>query len=559
MSFVTSTDYHQLGIILGYDAEKMKAKFRSREGLSSLRVQQLRAVIKFFRRKLEGINLPIPNWLSAGKGKAQCIEIILQFVSARTTEIIPGYSTGLTAPSVQNYSIQQAAQIGAAQAYRSGQFPGYQTQQLRRNYRAGGYGRASTGRYSPADSSSGAQGLFNYGLQPEAKQVVSATPPDVSKVCQSSEFNDRRSPFNTILKRYTACPILPARRSRFSLELDPETVNRLHRKEGVCLHLRLFDTTKKCHQEWNKFAGVSCQINNVFKQFQQKPSAISRSKAKGYQIVKALDISLEASRKMQVVLFSQYNLTGIIAVELVTVHPIQEIAERVRRRCRDRKKCEICSASTDLLRCSRCKSAWYCGVEHQQRDWLKHQKICSPQPVQPKLKTLQSMQSIAGDEDEIVCGESRVSLRCPLTVCRIKTPVRGVNCLHPQCVDLEAFLSFSNRTSIWQCPVCMKPLKYEDLLEDDKMAEILEKTKEDVDQVRLFPDGTFVPITLEEIREEDRKSQMARASRKRKAPSNSATPIPLNKPSEWAPSVALAAPGSQLPASSPSEAVIVLD
>jgi len=107
----------------------------------------------------------------------------------------------------------------------------------------------------------------------------------------------------------------------------------------------------------------------------------------------------------------------------------------------------------------------------------------------------------------------------------------------------------------------MKPLKYEDLLEDDKMAEILEKTNDDVDQVRLFPDGTFVPITLEEIREEDRKSQMVRASRKRKAPSKSVTPVPYQKHSDWAPSVSLvdSGRGSQRPSASPSEAVIVLD
>lgn len=157
-------------------------------------------------------------------------------------------------------------------------------------------------------------------------------------------------------------------------------------------------------------------------------------------------------------------------------------------------------------------------MKHQQEDWQKHQKVCSPKSLQPQLKTLQSMWSTAGDDD-IVCGESRVSLRCPLTICRIKTPVRGVDCLHPQCVDLLAFLGFSHRTSIWQCPVCMKPLKYEDLLVDYKMADILEKAKKDVDQVKLFPNGTFVPITLREIREEDRKSQMVRASRKRKLPS----------------------------------------
>merc|ERR1712228_620901 len=87
---------------------------------------------------------------------------------------------------------------------------------------------------------------------------------------------------------------------------------------------------------------------------------------------------------------------------------------------------------------------------------------------------------------------------------------------HPQCLDLRGFLGFSNRTGVWQCPVCTKPLKFDNLVIDEKMVEILKKADEEVDQVRLFPDGNYTPITLDEIREEDRKSQMVRASKKRK-------------------------------------------
>jgi len=541
MTFLTVRDYHQLGVMLGSDAEKIRARLRSRDGLSSWRVHQLRAVIKFFRKKLEDVNHQIPQWLTTNKGKAQCIDIILQCVGALPKNVTAGYATAgtanITAPSVNGY-MQQAAQIMAAQ------------QAYRRSYGAAAdFGAAGYAMNHSATQT--AQALYNYRMHSQANKSP-AKPPDVNKVCQSLEFIQLRSPFHTILKRYTACPVLPSRRSKFTFELDPVTVNRLRCKDNVALHFRLFDTVKKCHQEWNKFAGVSLQINNVFKQFQQKPSAISGTKAKGHQIVKALDVSAEAATKMQVILFSQFTLTGIIAVELVRLHSVEEIAELIRRRCKEAKRCELCPAKTNLMRCSQCKSAWYCGLLHQQNDWPHHQKICSLQPTKPGLKTLQSIQASTGDDSgDIVCGESRISLRCPLTVCRIKTPVRGVDCLHPQCVDLDAFLGFSNRTSIWQCPVCMKPLKFGDLLVDDKMKDILEKTNEDVDQVRLFPDDTFVPITLEEIREEDRKSQMARASRKRKSPNSSVAP------SEEAASVdtALGAPAA-VPM---NEEIIVLD
>jgi len=533
MAFLSARDYRQLGDMLGSDAEKIKTRLRSRDGLKYWRVHQLRAVIKFFKSKLEDSNHHIPQWLKPSKGKAQNIDIILQCVGELPKEMT-GYTAANTAsvttPVVHNYSMQQL--LAAQEAWR----------------------RTYAGYSMDSSTSQASQAFCKYRIQSQVKQSPTE-PPDVSKVCQSLEFNQLRSPFHTIIKRYTACPILPSRRSKFSFELEPMTVTRLHRRDTIALHFRLFDTKKKCHQEWNKFAGVSVQINNVLKQFLQKPSAISGTKAKGHQIVKALDVSAEAARKMHVILFSQYNFTGIIAVELVNVHPVEEIAELVRRRCKVAKSCELCSTSTNLMRCSRCKSAWYCGVDHQQRDWENHQKICSPQPTTPGLKTLQSIQASAGDDSgDIVCSESRISLRCPLTLCRIKSPVRGVNCLHPQCVDLDAFLGFSNRTSIWQCPVCMKPLKYGDLLVDGKMADILEKTNDDVDQVRLFPDDTFVPITIEEIREEDRKSQMVRASRKRKTPSSSVTPAASEAGSSLSASV-----GTRLLAAPLNEAVIVLD
>jgi hypothetical protein len=481
--------------------------------------------------------------LTTNKGKAQCIDIILQCVGA-LPKTVTGYAAAgaanLASPVVHGY-MHQAAQIVAAQ------------QAYRRTFGTAAADFGAAGYAMNHSATHTAQALYNYRMHSQAKQSP-AKPPDVNKVCQSLDFIQLRSPFHTILKRYTACPVLPARRSKFSFELDPVTVNRLRCKDTIALHFRLFDTVKKCHQEWNKFAGVSVQINNIFKQFQQKPSANSGTKAKGHQIVKALDVSAEASTKMQVILFSQYNLTGIIAVELVRLHSVEEIAELIRRRSKEAKRCEVCPKTSNLMRCSQCKSAWYCGIQHQQDDWAQHQKICCLQPTKPGLKTLQSMQASAGDDSgDIVCGESRISLRCPLTVCRIKTPVRGVDCLHPQCVDLVAFLGFSNRTSIWQCPVCMKPLKFGDLLVDDKMADILEKTNEDVDQVRLFPDDTFVPITLEEIKEEDRKSQMARASRKRKSPSNSVVPPSSEAGLSVAP--ALGAP-TAVPM---NEEVIVLD
>ena len=103
------------------------------------------------------------------------------------------------------------------------------------------------------------------------------------------------------------------------------------------------------------------------------------------------------------------------------------------------------------------------------------------------------------NNNEVVCAATRVSLKDPLLLCRIKTPVRGANCLHLQCIDLESFLTYSHQSGVWQCPICLQPLKSNDLVIDDKMKQILSKTPENIDLVRLYPNGEFKAIRLKGV------------------------------------------------------------
>ncbi|XP_053462675.1 egl nine homolog 1 isoform X2 [Nycticebus coucang] len=43
---------------------------------------------------------------------------------------------------------------------------------------------------------------------------------------------------------------------------------------------------------------------------------------------------------------------------------------------RDRQYCELCGKMENLLRCSRCRSSFYCCKEHQRQDWKKHKLVC---------------------------------------------------------------------------------------------------------------------------------------------------------------------------------------
>lgn len=130
------------------------------------------------------------------------------------------------------------------------------------------------------------------------------------------------------------------------------------------------------------------------------------------------------------------------------------------------------------------------------------------------LSDTKDIKAMANNSD-VICSESRISLKDPLSLCRIKIPVRGVNCLHPQCMDLETFLNFSKHCKLWQCPTCMKSLQSEMLLVDYDMKQILQETDENIDLVRLFPDQNYRIITLEELEKEE-EQRMNSIGKKRK-------------------------------------------
>ena len=53
------------------------------------------------------------------------------------------------------------------------------------------------------------------------------------------------------------------------------------------------------------------------------------------------------------------------------------------------------------------------------------------------------------------------------------------------------------------------------------MSKILEETGDEIDTVRLYSDGTYKSITLEEIQEEDAKTQQIKKRKKRNKPDGS--------------------------------------
>ncbi|KAF8272903.1 PINIT domain-containing protein [Lactarius quietus] len=98
----------------------------------------------------------------------------------------------------------------------------------------------------------------------------------------------------------------------------------------------------------------------------------------------------------------------------------------------------------------------------------------------------------AKDEDEdIVAGPQKTTLKCPLSYGRITTPCRSSQCVHVQCFDALSWYSVNEQTTTWTCPVCEKPINNEELIVDGYFNSILESTPDTVDDVIVEANGEW--------------------------------------------------------------------
>ncbi|KAK6947846.1 Zinc finger, MIZ-type [Dillenia turbinata] len=98
----------------------------------------------------------------------------------------------------------------------------------------------------------------------------------------------------------------------------------------------------------------------------------------------------------------------------------------------------------------------------------------------------------ATDSDsEVIEGPSRISLNCPISRSRIKTPVKGHSCKHLQCFDFANYVEINSRRPFWRCPHCNQFVCYTDIRIDQTM--VLKEVKEEVTDVTISLDGSWTP------------------------------------------------------------------
>lgn len=352
-------------------------------------------------------------------------------------------------------------------------------------------------------------------------------------------FLGNRSPFYETISRHCVMPICQKQLINFQFNLPQNYVgdiknglrSKKRRKENhdqtKCkrvLHIRLFNLSTTKHVEWNPDYFILKINKNKIKmpssnKDKNKKKRKMGTKSKGFRFIQPLDISKYALPTMSFEIHCHLNaFHGAASIEIVNILTVDEIAARVIQRselastlhsiCKQGKEskqqcCKVCDAQNNLSRCSRCKAVWYCSKEHQQSDWNEHHLGCQPFDILNRMKL-----SVSGNQknksEDIICDEIKVSIKDPLSLCRIAVPIRGIDCHHPQCVDLKTYLNYCHNVKLWQCPICMQPLKYDNLVVDKSMNRILNEVDDDIDQVRLNPDDySYKVVTLKEMQDCD--------------------------------------------------------
>ncbi|KEH22970.1 transcription factor-like protein [Medicago truncatula] len=117
----------------------------------------------------------------------------------------------------------------------------------------------------------------------------------------------------------------------------------------------------------------------------------------------------------------------------------------------------------------------------------------------PELPPDYVQSTLEYSDSDIMEGESRISLNCPIGLTRIKTPVKGRTCKHFQCFDFDNFIEINCYRPLWRCPHCNEYVSYTDICLDRNMVEILKKVGENVVEVIVHhADGSLKEVLLEE-------------------------------------------------------------
>lgn len=119
-----------------------------------------------------------------------------------------------------------------------------------------------------------------------------------------------------------------------------------------------------------------------------------------------------------------------------------------------------------------------------------------------------SLAGADGGDDELAVTSSALTIKLfdPYSGCKIfDVPVRGSNCLHRDCFDLETFLKMCKRqhsgwptvVDCWRCPLCRGDVRPQMLVVDEFLVEVRQELGKqgllDTRAIIVNPDGSWKP------------------------------------------------------------------
>ncbi|WVO16818.1 hypothetical protein L204_104504 [Cryptococcus depauperatus] len=118
-------------------------------------------------------------------------------------------------------------------------------------------------------------------------------------------------------------------------------------------------------------------------------------------------------------------------------------------------------------------------------------RLVALEPTKPEDALAELKRKEDDDDDGIVAGTVKMSLKDPLSYMRMTKPIRSSQCSHIQCFDAQWWIESNSVHPQWLCPHCSKPLLFDDLVCDGYVLSILEACPDSVDDVLLEPGGEW--------------------------------------------------------------------
>ncbi|KAL4565490.1 hypothetical protein LXL04_029588 [Taraxacum kok-saghyz] len=116
-------------------------------------------------------------------------------------------------------------------------------------------------------------------------------------------------------------------------------------------------------------------------------------------------------------------------------------------------------------------------------------------PIRPILPNYVPPTTATPDLDnDLIEGPSTISLNCPISFKRIKTPIKGHLCKHRQCFDYDNYVDMNSRRPSWRCPHCSQSVCFTDVRIDGIMVKVLDEVGVNVSHVKISADGSWEAV-----------------------------------------------------------------